>query len=46
MIVLRHIAAECRDDRVFAPMVLVLGSWTAVSLALLALSVLDVLPGS
>jgi hypothetical protein len=46
MTVFRHIAAECRDDRVFALMVLVLGSWTAVSLALLALNVLDVLPAS
>jgi len=46
MIVFRHIAAECRDDRVFALMVLVLGSWTAVSLALLALNFLDVLPAS
>lgn len=46
MIVFRHIAAECRDDRVFALMVLVLGSWTAFSLALLALNVVDVLPAS
>ncbi len=36
MTVLRHIAAECRDDRVFALMVLGLGSWSALSLALLA----------
>ncbi|MEE7465490.1 hypothetical protein MFUR16E_32140 [Methylobacterium fujisawaense] len=46
MNVFRHIAAECRDDRFFALMVLVLGSWTTVSLALLALYVLDVLPAS
>jgi len=46
MIVFRHIAAECRDDRVFALMVLVLGWWTAVSLARLALNVLNVLPVS
>ncbi|MFF9550843.1 hypothetical protein [Methylobacterium fujisawaense] len=46
MTVFRHIAAECRDDRVFALMVFVLGSWTAVTLALLALNVLDMLPAS
>ena len=46
MTVFRHIAAECRDDRVFAVMILVLGSWTAVSLALLTLNVLDVLSAS
>ena len=46
MTVFRHIAAECRDDRAFALTVLVLGSWTAVSLALLVLNVLDVLPSS
>ncbi|MFC6388258.1 hypothetical protein [Methylorubrum zatmanii] len=46
MIVIRHIAAECRADRVFALMVLGLGSWLALSLALLALSVLDLLPAS
>ena len=46
MIVLRHIAAECRDDRVFALMILGLGSWSAVSLALLALNVFDRLPTS
>ncbi|GAN50239.1 hypothetical protein ME121_4278 [Methylobacterium sp. ME121] len=46
MIVFRHIAAECRDDRVFALMVLVLGSWTAFCFGLLALNVIDVLPPS
>jgi hypothetical protein len=46
MIVLRHIAAECRNDRVFALMILGLGSWSALSLALLALNVLDLLPAS
>jgi hypothetical protein len=46
MTVFRQIAAECRDDRVFALMVLVLGSWTAISLAMLVLNVLDGLPAS
>lgn len=46
MTVFRHIAAECRDDRVFALMVFVLGSWTAISFGMLALNVLDVLPSS
>lgn len=46
MMVFRHIAAQCRDDRVSALMVFVLGSWTAISLALLTLNVLDVLPAS
>lgn len=44
MSVFRHIAAECRADRVFALMILGLGSWLAVSLALLALNILDLLP--
>lgn len=35
-----------RDDCVFALMVLGLGSWSALSLALLALNVLDLLPAS
>lgn len=46
MIVFRHIAAECRDDRVFALMVLGIGAWSALSLALLALNVLDLLSAS
>ncbi|MDP4006663.1 hypothetical protein [Methylobacterium sp. NEAU K] len=46
MTVFRHIAAECRADRVFALMILGLGSWSAISLALLALNVLDLLPAS
>lgn len=44
MSVFRHIAAECRADRVFALMILGVGSWSAVSLALLALNILDLLP--
>jgi hypothetical protein len=44
MSVFRHIAAECRADRIFALMVLVLGSWSAISLAVLILNALDLLP--
>ncbi|WP_200945583.1 hypothetical protein [Methylobacterium sp. Leaf456] len=44
MTVFRRIAAECRADRVFAPMILGLGSWSALSPVLLALNVLDPLP--
>ncbi len=46
MTVFRHIAAECRADRVFALVILSLGSWSAISLALLALNILDLLPAS
>ncbi|WP_191970271.1 hypothetical protein [Methylobacterium planeticum] len=46
MIVFRHIAAECRAARVFALMILGLGSWSVFSLALLALNALDLLPAS
>ena len=46
MNVFRHIAAACRADRVFAVMVLALGAWSVVSLALLALNALNLLPES
>ena len=46
MNVFRHIAAECRADRIFALMILGLGSWSAISLALLALNTLELLPPS
>lgn len=46
MTMFRHITAECRADRVFALMALGLDSWSALSLALLALNVLDLLPAS
>ncbi|MBB2963471.1 hypothetical protein [Methylobacterium sp. R2-1] len=46
MTVLRHIAAEFRADRLFAPMILGLGAWSALALAMLALNVLDGLPAS
>lgn len=46
MTMFRHIAAEFRADRVFALMALGLDSWSALSLALLALNVIDLLPAS
>lgn len=46
MSVLRHIAAECRADRAFAMMIVALGSWSAISLALLALNALNLFPAS
>lgn len=44
MTIFRHIAAECRTDRVFALMILGLGTWSAISLALLALNAIGLLP--
>ncbi|SFE14533.1 hypothetical protein [Methylobacterium sp. 13MFTsu3.1M2] len=41
MPIVRYILAECRADRVFALMVVALGGWSAVSLALLALNVFE-----
>ena len=46
MTVFRHIVAACRADRAFALTILGLGSWSALSLALLVLNVLDLLPAS
>ncbi|WP_264048252.1 hypothetical protein [Methylobacterium flocculans] len=46
MRVFRDIATECGADRVFATMVAVLGVWSALSLALLAVILLDLLPRS
>lgn len=46
MSVLRHIAAECMVDRVFAVMIVALGSWSAISCALLALNALDLFAAS
>jgi len=46
MTVFRQIAAECRADRVLALTILGFGSWSAVSLALFADDVLDLLPAS
>ncbi|KZB98556.1 hypothetical protein AU375_05133 [Methylobacterium radiotolerans] len=41
MRIVRHILAECRADHVFALMVIALGGWSAVSLALLALNLFE-----
>ncbi|WP_331292150.1 MULTISPECIES: hypothetical protein [Methylobacterium] len=41
MRIVRHILAEYRADHVFALMVVALGGWSAVSLALLALNVFE-----
>jgi hypothetical protein len=46
MSVLRHIAAECMVDRVFAVMIVALGSWSAISCALLALNAFDLFAAS
>lgn len=46
MTVFRHIAAEFRTDRAFRLMILGLGSWSVLSLALLALNLLDLLSAS
>ncbi|MBB5764169.1 hypothetical protein ABEV34_04315 [Methylorubrum rhodesianum] len=46
MTVLRQIAAECRADRVLALVILGLGAWSAIALAILAFTVLDGLPAS
>ena len=44
MRVFRDIATECRGDRVVATMVAGLVAWSAVSLGLLALNLLDLFP--
>lgn len=46
MRIFRDLAAECRADRTFAVMVAVLGFWSAASLALLVLNLLDLFPSS
>lgn len=40
----QDLAAECRADRAFAAMVVALGFWSASSLALLVLNLLDLFP--
>ena len=44
MRIFRVVASECRADRVFLAMVAGLGAWSALSLALLALTLLDLFP--